>query len=66
MRQLLAPFVSLRSSFWLLWAALTWLAGFAFEPCALAYPTTIVRPVLDMVTISHAVEGALYEESGDT
>jgi hypothetical protein len=32
------PFVSLRSSLWSLWAALTHLAGFAFQPGAVNSP----------------------------
>jgi hypothetical protein len=39
--------------------------GFAFEPYALADPTTISRPILDTVGVSHDVKGVSYEESDD-
>jgi hypothetical protein len=41
------------------------LVGFAFEPLALADPTTIVGPISDMVAVSHDVKGMSYEESDD-
>jgi hypothetical protein len=59
------PFVSLCPSLWLLWAALTQLAGFVFEPRALVDPMTIVGSILDTVATSRDVVGALYKESGD-
>jgi hypothetical protein len=57
--------VALRPSLWLLWTALTRLVGFAFKPWALVDPTAIVGLILDLIAISHDVEGVLYEESGD-
>jgi hypothetical protein len=46
------PFVPLRPTLWLLWAALTRLMDFAFEPWALAEPMIIVGPTLDTVVVS--------------
>jgi hypothetical protein len=59
------PFLSLCPSVWLLWVALTRLAGFTFEPYALVDPMAIMGHVLDTIVISHDVEGASYEESDD-
>jgi hypothetical protein len=42
----------------------TRLAGFSLEPRALVGPTTIMRPVLDTVDVSHDEEGVSYEELG--
>jgi hypothetical protein len=39
------PFVSLRSSLWSLWAALTHLASFAFQPGAVNSPPAIRGPL---------------------
>jgi hypothetical protein len=57
--------VLLRPTFWLLWVAPTQLAGFSFKRSSLADPTAIVGPIIDMVAISHDVEGTSYEELGD-
>jgi hypothetical protein len=39
--------------------------GFTFEPIALANPTAIVGPILEIDDASLDVEGASYEESND-
>jgi hypothetical protein len=44
--------------------ALTRLVGFTLEPRALVGPSAIMGPILDMVVVSHDVEGMSYEELG--
>jgi hypothetical protein len=38
--------------------------GFCLSTLSYSRPTTIVRPILNMVVISRTVEGMIYEESG--